>query len=139
MQSFADVIAQAMRDNQDAQERSTKEMEERHQKQMETMQEKLNEQQQALIDALKQLDKARHHDDVVVLKDFLIVDEFKHGAVTDSSAQSDFLVAYTQIAARMEAAGKFLAHNDWKKFVATADGNTRIKDVFDTAPKRGRS
>ena len=47
MQSFADVIAQAMRENQNAQERSTKEMEERHQKQMETMQEKLNEQQQA--------------------------------------------------------------------------------------------
>ena len=100
------------------------------------MQEKLNEQQQALIDALKQLDKAHHGDDVVVPKDFPSVDEFKYGAVTDPSAQSDFLVAYAQIAAHMEAAGKFLAHNDWKKFAATADGKARIKDVFDTAPNK---
>ena len=136
MRGFADVIAQAMRDNQDAQERSTKEMEERHQKQMEAMQEKLNEQQQALIDALKQIDKTRQSDDVVVPKDFPSVDEFKYGAVTDPGAQSDFLVAYAQIAARMEAAGKFLAHTNWKKSATTTDGKARIKTVIDTAPNQ---
>ena len=71
-----------------------------------TMQDQIKQQDQTMHAMIRHLDKSRHPEGSLSTKDTPDVDEFKHSSVADEGAQSDFLIAFGQICAHMEATGK---------------------------------
>ena len=94
---------------------------------MEKMQNRIDQQDATMTAVLEHLGRTNQPEGSLSAKDTPDVDEFKHSALADKDAQSDYLVTFAQLCANMQATGKLTAQTDYRKWVNSAAGKREFK------------